>query len=126
MRIEFKDLKTKVDEGKTKVEIDHVFEPLDDYAEVKIHCRYLIPGERTSYVHYGADGTATINFALLFKDKVSAIDGLSVSVDGKDMDIKTSAEFLSLPSTPLLELIIMKTATHLLRNDELTEDEVKN
>lgn len=126
MKINLTGLKTKVDAGKTTVELEHVFQPLEDHEELEIYCSYLVPSEKTNYIDYDASGKATVNFLALFKSKVKEIKGLVIEADGKDIYIKTADEFLALPSNPELDNIVTSTVFHLLNGNALTADEVKN
>lgn len=126
MNIVIKNLKTKVDAGKTHIELAHIYQPLEDEKDLKIHCQYLRPGEMTSYFVYGQDGKASTDFQKIFKEKVTRIEGLTVEADGKELKIETSEDLLSLPNIPVLSTIVINTAGHLLSNDGLTGDEEKN
>lgn len=126
MNIVIKNLKTKTDAGKTTVELAHVYQPLEDEKDLKIHCQYLKPGEMTAFFSYGQDGKAATDFQKIFREKVTKIDGLTVEADGKEIKIETSEDLLNLPNIPVLSTIVINTAGHLLSNDGLTGDEEKN
>ena len=126
MKINLTGFKTKVDAGKTQIELEHVFQPLEDYEELKVHCTYLIPSEKTSYIAYDEKGKANVNFSDLFKSKVKKIEGLTIEIDGKDIPIATADDLLALPANPELDNIVTSTVLHLLKGNTLTADEVKN
>ena len=126
MNIVLKGLSTKVDNNKTTIELEHMFQPLDNEPELIITCSYFRPGEITKYYSILEDGTSQIDIMKVFRDKVSSIDGLSVEIDGNRIDIKTVDDFLALPGTVDLTNILSRTATHLITGDNLTKDEVKN
>lgn len=126
MNIVIKNLKTKTDAGKTTVEIDHVYLPLPEEKDLKIHCQYLRPGEMMYYFTYGKNGKTATDFQQIFREKVTKIEGLTIEADGKEMKIETAEDLLSLPNIPVLSTIVINTAGHLLSNEGLTGDEEKN
>lgn len=126
MNIVLKNLKTKVDAGKTKIELEHIFQPMADAKELKVHCSYFRPGELTAYFTYDSDGKASADFQRIFRDKVSKIEGLSIETDKETIKIESAEDLLELPNLPVLSEIVMKTASHLISSDGLSEDEIKN
>lgn len=126
MNIVLKNLKTKVDAGKTKIELEHIFQPFDGAKELKVHCSYFRPGELTAYFTYDSDGKASADFQRIFRDKVSKIEGLSIETDKETIKIESAEDLLGLPNLPVLSEIVMKTASHLISSDGLSEDEIKN
>lgn len=126
MNIVLTGLSAKVDNNKTTVELEHMFQPLEDEPELIITCSYFHPGEITKYYAILEDGKSQIDIMKVFKDKVSSIDGLTIEIDGNKIDIKTADDFLALPGTVELTNILSRTATHLITGDSLTKDEEKN
>nr|DAI52562.1 MAG TPA: hypothetical protein [Caudoviricetes sp.] len=127
MNIVLKNLRTKVDAGKTKIELEHIFQPFANGAkELKVYCSYFRPGELTTYFTYDSDGKASADFQRIFRDKVSKIEGLSIETDKETIKIESAEDLLELPNLPVLSEIVMKTASHLISSDGLSEDEIKN
>lgn len=126
MNIILKNLKTKTEAGKTKVDLEHVYQPLKENEDLKVHCSYFKPGEMVTYFIYDQNGKATADLPGIFRDKVTKIEGLTVETEKDTLKIETSRDLLSLPTLPVLTDIVMNTATHLMSSDGLNEDEVKN
>lgn len=126
MKIILKKLRTLVDAGKTRIDLEHVFQPLKGEKDLKVHCLYFKPGEMTSYISYTQEGKASIDFQKVFRDKVTRIEGLSIETDKETFKVDTAEDLLALPNTPVLTDIVMKTAEHIVSSDGLTEDEEKN
>lgn len=127
MKFVFKNLSARTDKDKAIPVLEHVYQPLEDFPEIKVRCSYLKAGESAEYMSTSQTGRAVMDFRALFQSHVKCIEGLEVEfADGKTRRSSEAEEFLALPSTDGISDILTNTCTHLLKGDALTEEEVKN
>ena len=127
MKIEIKNIdNTKLDLG-----LRHEYTPdtvlnagLDEKEKVVIDCEYLRVGERTSLfsMNVGDEDLSMDVYRKLFAKKVKGIRNLEIN--GKF--VTTAEEFLKYPAVTELDALLINVASHILRADDLTEDERKN
>ena len=120
-----------IDTSKLDLGLRHEYVPavkfntdLPENERIVIDCEYLRVGERTSFLSVSA-GENEVNMDIyrkMFAKKVKGIRNLVIN--GKP--VTTAEEFLRYPSTTELDAILIFTGNHILRADELTEDEEKN
>ena len=96
---------------------------LDEGDRIVIDCEYLRVGERTSFISMTRDEEVSMDVnRKIFAKKVKGIRNLEIN--GKP--VTTAEELLKYPSITELDSLLMNVAIHVLRADELTEDEEKN
>ena len=85
-------------------------------------CEYFHLGEKMNYSSISEDKEVTLDFQKVFRRKVKGIRNLVIN--GKP--VTTSEELLKFPGVPELEALMMDVVLHIIRSDDLTEDEEKN
>lgn len=85
-------------------------------------CEYFRLGEKMNYSSISEDKEVTLDFQKVFRRKVKGIRNLVIN--GKP--VTTSEELLKFPGVPELEALMMDVVLHIIRSDDLTEDEIKN
>ena len=98
-------------------------EVLDEKDKIVVDCEYLRVGERTSFTSVTREEEITMDiYRRIFAKKVKGIKNLVIN--GKS--VTTAEELLKYPSVVELEALVLNVALHIVRSDELTEDEEKN
>ena len=124
MNIDIKNIDTK----KADLGLRHEYIPdtelnnsLPDKEKIVIDCEYLRVGEKMNFNDL-SDGSPSMDFRKIFLKKVKGIRNFEFN--GKP--ITTSEEFLKFPGVDEMDAIVINVVAHILRTDELTEDERKN
>ena len=126
MNLEIKNIdNTKLDLG-----LRHEYIPTTTFNEelkkedrIVVDCEYLRVGERTSFISMTSDEEVSMDvYRKIFAKKVKGIRNLIIN--GKP--VTTAEELLKYPSVTELDALLVNVAMHVLRADELTEDETKN
>ena len=126
MNIEIKNIdNTKLDLG-----LRHEYIPTTTFNEelkkedkIVVDCEYLRVGERTSFISMTSDEEVSMDvYRKIFAKKVKGIRNLTIN----EKPVTTAEEFLKYPSIMELDALLINVAVHVLRADELTEDERKN
>lgn len=125
MKLEIKNIdNTKLDLG-----MRHEYIPdtefnnsLDEKDRIVIDCEYFGVGEKLKFSFISTDGETSLDFPKIFLKKVKGIRNLEIN--GKP--VTTSEELLKYPGVPVLDAIMSDVVVHIIRADELSEDEVKN
>jgi len=126
MNLEIKNIdNTKLDLG-----LRHEYIPTTTFNEelkkedkIVVDCEYLRVGERTSFISMTSDEEVSMDvYRKIFAKKVRGIRNLTIN--GKP--VTTAEELLKYPSITELDALLINVAVHVLRADELTEDEKKN
>lgn len=94
----------------------------DENERIVIDCEYFRMGERMSFSTVSEDKEVAIDFLKVFRKKVKGIRNLEIN--GKP--VTTAEELLKYPGVPELESLMMDVVLHIIRSDDLTEDETKN
>lgn len=94
----------------------------DEDKRVVFDCEYFMLGEKMKYSSVGEDNAMSIDFQKVFKKKVKGIRNLSIC--GKP--VTTAEELLKYPGVPALDNLMADVVAHILKADDLTEDETKN
>jgi len=128
MTVEFDNLEFTTDKNKATPKLDHDFCPLSEDPSVVVKCEYFKSGELIQYMDLSTKGKVNYRFRDIFADKVLHITGIEFKdkKTGKVMPIEDAKTFLSLPSVPVFDQILMAVAGHLIAGDSLTEEEEKN
>lgn len=112
--------------------LEHEFKPIKDDPEITVTCLYFKAGEKSSFVELTEDGRAVFDFRRIFEKKVRRISGLVVTItdetSGKpnDVAITDPQTLLAFPEGGIADDIITATALHLVKADNLTENEQGN
>ena len=93
----------------------------DEEKRVIFDCEYFMLGEKMKYSTTSEDGVS-IDFQKVFKKKVKGIRNLEIN--GKP--VTTAEELLKYPGVPELDALMVDVVAHILKSDDLTEDEEKN
>lgn len=94
----------------------------DEDKRVVFDCEYFTLGEKMKYSTVGEDNTMSIDFQKVFKKKVKGIRNLSIC----EKPVTTAEELLKYPGIPELDNLMADVVAHILKADDLTEDETKN
>jgi len=95
----------------------------DEEKRVIFDCEYFMLGEKMKYSTVaGEDNAVSIDFQKVFKKKVKGIRNLEIN--GKP--VTTAEELLKYPGVPELDALMVDVVAHILKSDDLTEDEEKN
>jgi len=94
----------------------------DKDERVVVDCEYFRLGEKMKYSTIDEDKEVTLDFQKIFRRKVKGIRNLTIN--GKA--VTTADELLNFPGVPELEGLMMDVVLHIIRSDDLTEDETKN
>lgn len=89
---------------------------------VVVDCEHFRLGEKMKYSIIDEDKDITFDFQKIFRRKVKGIRNLTIN--GKA--VTTADELLNYPGISELEGLLMDVVLHIIRSDELTEDERKN
>lgn len=117
-----KKLRYKTDAGKLNVDLLHEFHPLPDDKTISLEVEHLKNGELIKFMDFE---DKTPDFPLLFKKKVKAIHGLSITdMDGNTVPATVDV-IVNCPDPDFARIVII-TCNHLLSSYNLTEDESKN
>ena len=95
---------------------------LDEKERIVIDCEYFAFGEKMKYSSVNEDREYSMDFLKVFRKKVKGIRNLVIN--GKP--VTTSDELLRYPGVPELDALMTDVVLHIIRSDELTEDETKN
>ena len=90
--------------------------------KIVFECEYFRLGEKMNYSNVSEDKEVSLDFQKIFRRKVKGIRNLTIN--GKA--VTTSEELLKYPGVAELEALMMDVVLHIIRSDELTEDETKN
>lgn len=94
---------------------------------VTVKGRYLLPGEELKYVAVGGDAAAKTDYRGLFSATVTDIENVEwKDTDGGTHAVRTASEFMKLGRTDATTDILYGWCNHILTQQHLTEDEVKN
>ena len=97
----------------------------DESKRIIVDCEYFAAGERMKYSSMDADESGknvSMDFRKAFKNKVKGIRNLTIN--GKA--VTTAEELLKYPSVLELDALVINVVSHIMKSDELTEDETKN
>lgn len=94
----------------------------DKDERVVFDCEYFRLGEKMNYSSISEDKEVTLDFQKIFRRKVKGIRNLVIN----RTPVTTSEELLKYPGAPELEALMMDVVLHIIRSDDLTEDETKN
>lgn len=125
MNIEIKNIDTsKLDLGLRHDYIPAILgnDKADEKNQVVFDVEYFGVGERLGYTKLDNEGDAALDFRKIFLKKVKGIRGFVIN--GKP--VTTSEAFLKYPGTPTMEALMNDVVIHIVKADELTEDEAKN
>lgn len=126
MNLEIKNIdNTKLDLGLRHeyVPTTKLNEELPENERIVVDCEYLRVGERTSFFSMTTNEEVSMDvYRKIFTKKVRGIRNLTIN----GTPVTTAEELLKYPSITELDAILIDVAVHILRADELTEDEKKN
>ena len=118
-----------IDASKLDLGLRHEYVPetnfnlsLDEKERVVVDCEYFAVGEKMKFSTVNEDQTLSMDFAKIFKKKIKGIRNLEIN--GKP--ITTADEFLKYPDITELHDLMVDVVAHILKADDLTEDEEKN
>ena len=94
----------------------------DKDERVVVDSEYFRLGEKMKYSTIDEDKEVTLDFQKIFRRKVKGIRNLTIN--GKA--VTTADELLNFPGVSELEGLMMDVVLHIIRSDDLTEDETKN
>ena len=94
----------------------------DEDEKIVVDCEYFRLGEKMNYSTISEDKEVSLDFQKIFRRKVKGIRNLTIN--GKA--VTTADELLNFPGVPELEGLMMDVVLHIIRSDDLTEDETKN
>ena len=94
----------------------------DKDERVVFDCEYFRLGEKMNYSSISEDKEVTLDFQKIFRRKVKGIRNLIIN----GTPVTTSEELLTYPGAPELDALMMDVVLHIIRSDDLTEDETKN
>lgn len=94
----------------------------DESDKIIVDCEYFRLGEKMNYSAMSEDKEVTLDFQKVFRKKVKGIRNLVIN----GRPVTTSEELLKFPGVPELEALMMDVVLHIIRSDDLTEDEEKN
>ncbi len=113
----------KNESGKVSAELSHVFYPFEDDKDIKVYCRYIPSGKFLNFTRMGTD--ATYDMEKCFLSQVDKIEGITIEdQNGKEVDV--TPELLVTLAGEIPTAIVTRVFAHLVSNENLTEDEVKN
>ena len=126
MNIDIKNIDIK----KADLGLRHEYTPQTPYnlaienpeERVIMDCEYFRLGEKMNYSSISEDKEVTLDFQKIFRRKVKGIRNLVIN----GTPVTTSEELLKYPGAPELEALMMDVVLHIIRSDDLTEDETKN
>ncbi len=126
MNIDIKNIDIK----KADLGLRHEYTPQTPYnlaienpeERVIMDCEYFRLGEKMNYSSISEDKEVTLDFQKIFRRKVKGIRNLIIN----GTPVTTSEELLKYPGAPELEALMMDVVLHIIRSDDLTEDETKN
>lgn len=126
MNIDIKNIDIK----KADLGLRHEYTPQTPYnlaienpeERVIMDCEYFRLGEKMKYSTIDEDKEVTLDFQKIFRRKVKGIRNLTIN--GKA--VTTADELLLFPGVSELEGLMMDVVLHIIRSDDLTEDETKN
>lgn len=95
---------------------------LDEDERIIVDCEYFMLGEKMKYSNITEDKEYSLDFQKIFRKKVKGIRNLKIN--GKP--VTTSEELLRYPGVAELDALMMDVVLHIIKSDELTEDETKN
>ena len=112
----------KNDSGKVQAELSHVFYPFEDDKDVRITCRYIPSGK---FLDYARINGGTYDMEKCFLSQVDKIEGVKIEdQNGKEIDV-TPELFVTLAGE-FVTAVVTRVFAHLVSNEGLSEDEVKN
>lgn len=124
-KIDFGKLKTTTDGKKLVPVLEHTFHPFEDDKDISVECKYISQGNADNIYSMDASGKMSINMDWIFRNCVTKINGITITID--DKDIEATPEFiLSLPMNAFLSELKNKVVMHLISQKDLNEDEAKN
>lgn len=120
MKIDLQTLATLTDDGKAIATLEHTFYPYKDNEEVKVRCSYLT----NSDINRFTTGN-TLDLDRIIRDKVHKIEGIEITLNGKDVAL-TPKLLVSLPYNQELAALQMIICAHLMDSTKISEEEEKN
>lgn len=112
----------KVNEGKLNIALTSEFRPLEEDPSVVLTVEHLRNGEIMTFMDME---DKSLDMPKLFEKKVKKVEGIECEgADGKPF-VPTAKDIVAI-SDPDFARIVMLTATYILANGNLEEDEVKN
>ena len=94
----------------------------DESEKIVVDCEYFKLGEKMNYSTISEDKEVSLDFLKIFRRKVKGIRNLTIN----EKPVTTAEELLKYPGVPELEELMMDVVLHIVRSDDLTEDETKN
>lgn len=118
-----------IDVTKADLGLRHEYIPQTDFnlalpeeQRIVIDCEYFALGEKMKYSNVNEDKEYSMDFQKVFKKKVKGIRNLVIN--GKP--VTTSEELLRYPGVPELDALMVDVVLHIIKSDDLNEDETKN
>ncbi len=112
----------KNDSGKVQADLSHVFYPFEEDKDIKVTCRYIPSGK---FLDYARLNGGTYDMERCFLSQVDKIEGVRIE-DQNGKEIEVTPEILVTLAGDIPTAIVTRVFTHLVSNENLTGDEVKN
>lgn len=112
--------------------LEHEYRPVKDDQDIIVRCEHFTAGEKMKYAAVRTDGTFYFDYARIFADKTTSIEGLTLTFrdakTGKATDVKITDPYVlvGMPDKGIVSEIVRETALHLINGESLTEKEEKN
>lgn len=120
---------SNIDVTKLDLGLRHEYEPqteynlsLDEKDRIIVDCEYFAVGEKMKFSKIDENQEMSIDFIKIFRKKVKGIRNLIIN--GKP--VTTADELLRYPGIPVLDALMTDVVSHILKADDLGEDETKN
>ena len=120
---------SNIDVTKLDLGLRHEYEPqteynlsLDEKDRIIVDCEYFAVGEKMKFSKIDENQEMSIDFLKIFRKKVKGIRNLVIN--GKP--VTTADELLRYPGIPVLDALMTDVVSHILKADDLGEDETKN
>ena len=118
-----------IDVSKLDLGLRHEYEPqteynlsLDEKERIVMDCEYFAVGEKMKFSKMDENQEMSIDYTKIFRKKVKGIHNLIIN----KKPVTTADEFLRYPGIPVLDALMTDVVIHIMKADDLTEDEVKN
>ena len=118
-----------IDTSKLDLGLRHEYIPQTEYNksleednQLVFDLEYFAVGEKMKFSKMDENQEMSIDYAKIFRKKVKGIRNLVIN--GKP--VTTAEEFLRYPGVQVLDAIMTDVVIHIMKADDLTEDEAKN
>ncbi len=131
-KYDFTDYRMDTDAEKASPVLEHEYRPVKDDQDIVVKCEHFKAGEKMKYAAVRTDGSFYFDYARIFADKTTSIQGLTLTFrdarTGKPKDVNVTDPYMlvGMPDKGIVSEIVRETALHLINGESLTEKEEKN